>query len=463
MEGFRIQNIKSFQDSGQIEIRPITVFIGRNSSGKSSLIRFPLVLQQSFQNNFSGPLIFDGSSVDYGNFDDVVFNHDMNLPISFSIDLNTDNLIQAIDQLLFKDLTNTGLDLLDYFEKGYPATLTVKAKNMVKDNLRQLYISEFILSIGKEKILKAEFLGENRYLLNGYGFKKTEREMKFNNFFINFDNIIMHFIFSKDLIGEYLRSDMLIVEEIQKNLRRVLSELIYIGPFRTMPLRDYRLKEGEYISVGKDGSAAPYILASKYLQEDKLFFEKINNWLGTNMHVEIDVNLFNGNMFKILVKNLVTGRVSNLLDVGFGISQVLPILIQSYMQKEIEEFNSEPVTKLHIIEQPEIHLHPSAQSSLADLFIEGYQLDKQNRFIIETHSRNMILRLRRRIAERKISPDDVAIYYVKSGVNSDDPSEIERLDINEFGEIPDWPDDFFDQAYQDVIALKAARSQYEQT
>ncbi len=168
-------------------------------------------------------------------------------------------------------------------------------------------------------------------------------------------------------------------------------------------------------------------------------------------------------MFEILVKDLFTGRESNLLDVGFGISQVLPILIQNYMQKVKGVFNSEleSVSKLHIIEQPEIHLHPSAQSSLADLFIEGCQLNQKNRFIIETHSRNMILRLRRRIAERKISPDDVAIYYVKSGVNPDDPSEIERLDINEFGDIPDWPDDFFDQAYQDVIALKAARRQYE--
>ena len=72
MNSLRLKNIKSFSDSGEIEIKPITVFVGKNSSGKSSLIRFPAVLAQTSLADSDSPIKFYGKMVDYGNFDDVL-------------------------------------------------------------------------------------------------------------------------------------------------------------------------------------------------------------------------------------------------------------------------------------------------------------------------------------------------------------------------------------------------------
>ncbi len=79
MKSFQLKNIKSFKDTGEIELKPITVFVGKNSSGKSSLVRFPVVLAQTFLEDTISPIVFNGISgkyLDYGNFEDVVFGHE---------------------------------------------------------------------------------------------------------------------------------------------------------------------------------------------------------------------------------------------------------------------------------------------------------------------------------------------------------------------------------------------------
>ncbi len=75
MKSFRLINVKSFEDTGEIELKPITVFVGPNSSGKSSLLRFPVVISQTYLEETISPIIFNGKYVDYGDFEDVVHNH----------------------------------------------------------------------------------------------------------------------------------------------------------------------------------------------------------------------------------------------------------------------------------------------------------------------------------------------------------------------------------------------------
>ena len=83
MFSFRLRGIKGFLDTGNIVLRPITVVIGQNSSGKSSILRFPLVLRQTFLDNSLAPLLFYGKSIDYGNYEDVVFGHNTKNPVEF--------------------------------------------------------------------------------------------------------------------------------------------------------------------------------------------------------------------------------------------------------------------------------------------------------------------------------------------------------------------------------------------
>ncbi|MFN7266533.1 MAG: AAA family ATPase, partial [Bacteroidota bacterium] len=133
-------------------------------------------------------------------------------------------------------------------------------------------------------------------------------------------------------------------------------------------------------------------------------------------------------------------------DVGFGISQVLPVLVQCFYV---------PANSTILFEQPEIHLHPSVQAYLADVFIEAIHAHEDSKprhtqLIIESHSEHLIRRLQRKIAEEELKLEDVAIYFVdqKKGV-----STIEALEIDEFGNILNWPDNFFGDDLEDLTAM----------
>jgi predicted ATPase len=138
-----------------------------------------------------------------------------------------------------------------------------------------------------------------------------------------------------------------------------------------------------------------------------------------------------------------------LSDVGFGVSQILPVLVEC--------FYAAPNSTI-VMEQPEIHLHPKAQFELADLFIEVVSSREANadrgiQLIIESHSEHFLLRLQRRIAEGAIDPENVALYYCEPGSSG---ATLRGLKANLFGEISDWPDDFFGDEMSELRAQIAA-------
>jgi predicted ATPase len=142
-----------------------------------------------------------------------------------------------------------------------------------------------------------------------------------------------------------------------------------------------------------------------------------------------------------------------LADAGSGLAQVLPILVQSAIDRLQGRAGSPP---LQIIEEPEMHLHPAAHAELADLYLRTAK-ETGTRFLVETHSETLLLRLRRRIAEGDYSPEDVAVYVVdqKDGV-----STVRRVDIDALGNLSDeWPEGYFSQDYHEVRLLAAAQLQ----
>jgi predicted ATPase len=147
--------------------------------------------------------------------------------------------------------------------------------------------------------------------------------------------------------------------------------------------------------------------------------------------------------YEVLVKR--TGKAAEVLltDVGFGVSQILPVLVQSYYAAEHSTI---------IFEQPEIHLHPRVQADLADVFIDAVQCCKVQ-FIIESHSEHFLRRLQRRVAEENISAQEVALYVCST---EEDHSQIEELNIDEFGNVTNWPKDFFGDEIGDLAAMTQA-------
>lgn len=110
------------------------------------------------------------------------------------------------------------------------------------------------------------------------------------------------------------------------------------------------------------------------------------------------------------------------------------------------------------MEQPEIHLHPQVQAELADAFISAIRAHENGRhrnvqLIIETHSEHFLNRLQRRIAEESARPEEVAMYFAKA---SNDRSVLEELKVNEYGDITNWPDNFFGDEMGDIVARTEA-------
>jgi predicted ATPase len=159
--------------------------------------------------------------------------------------------------------------------------------------------------------------------------------------------------------------------------------------------------------------------------------------------------------YEVLIKTHARGPEVKITDVGFGVSQVLPVLVQAFYC---------PPNSTVWMEQPEIHLHPQVQAELADVFISAIQAgengeSRNTQLIIESHSEHFLNRLQRRIAEEKIAPNDVAVYFAQRMGSA---TELEPLRLNPFGDIENWPPNFFGDEMADLTARTVAAASRRQ-
>ncbi len=132
-----------------------------------------------------------------------------------------------------------------------------------------------------------------------------------------------------------------------------------------------------------------------------------------------------------------------LTDVGFGVSQVLPVLVLLYYV---------PEGSIVLMEQPEIHLHPSVQSGLGDVMLEVAKT-RDVQIVVESHSEHLLRRFQRRVAEEKIPSSDLRLYFVHTNHGE---AELSNLQLNEWGEIENWPDEFFGDEMGEIAAISTA-------
>lgn len=225
-------------------------------------------------------------------------------------------------------------------------------------------------------------------------------------------------------------------------LQSSLENTIYIGPLRDYPERHYIFSGNLTEQVGKSGKMVPDVL---FKRRDLL--EQVNQQLeifGLGYELKVSsVNDRDSDLQDVFALRLFDKRTkvhASILDVGFGISQVLPIVVQSMLSKK----------KTLIIEQPEIHLHPRLQADLGTLIATCTKEPFGNQFIIETHSQHLILRLQKLVRQGKLSPEDVSVIYVD---RSGEGSQCVELRLDKDGDFIDqWPQGFFEEGYNEIFS-----------
>jgi hypothetical protein len=242
------------------------------------------------------------------------------------------------------------------------------------------------------------------------------------------------FKFSK-LFSRFALEDLLILTGMSYN--RVLSSITYLGPLREYPERHYIFSGSSPSNVGKSGGNM-----SDLLFINQSLIKEVNRWLETfGIDYNMQINKLKDSEVSDVYSMRLIDKISNVsvspLDVGFGISQILPIIVQSLISKN----------SIICIEQPEIHIHPRLQTVFGTFLAEC--IKEKNQFIIETHSEHILLRLQRLIKEGVLTNNDISVIYVQ---RTSVGSKCLELRLDKDGDFLDeWPDGFFDEAYKEVF------------
>ena len=504
----RVKNYKAFKDA-TIPIKPITVFLGANSAGKSSIIQLLLLLQQTAEasESYRSALKISGRKINIGKCENLFFNKDTSNPISIELFYDKDILISHIESVyenvfgtfglisigknsrlskMWKNFDTLSDDFRNEIQKklkkvpdGWvflcrPRHIDATQKAEVAELLTSFYeikkysqnydikihftisfnqnnslgVSKFSIGIADKSILTFDYANKKVY-----SDSINLSESKLDNIYNCFSKETTS-LFTICMYDRSTNHNLSITEESLVNLtsqiltwiRKDFTEpkINHISPLRAHPQRYYMLDKAD-LKISLDTLDANAI--AEVLKDNPTLKKKVNLWF-KKYDIEIDPEELIESIHRLSVSQL--GMSLDITDVGFGISQVLPVVLQGFMS---------PEKSVTLIEQPEIHLHPKMQAELADLFIDILK-ERQNAkksLIVETHSEYLLRRLRRRMAEGKIKTTDVSINLFH-GRTKDTPAKIENLPIESKGAF-EWPEEFYgDELYKDITEFLKLQS-----
>jgi predicted ATPase len=457
LQNLRIQNFKGWKDTGSIQMAPITLFFGTNSSGKSSIGQFLMMLKQTVESSDRKAVLFPGdknSVVQLGSFQEMVFKRDIKKKISFNYEWNLNK------ELKFKDaLTGKGYSIRHMGFEGKIA--------MQQDSGQTLFIEElhYKLNDFDDDDLFIGMVKKASGKKDEYDVYSENYPLKRNTGRVWYPGTPVRFYGFPDEVIFYHQNAQF-VQSLNLEHENLFKSICYLGPLRTKTDRLYSWTGITPESAGYSGentvsamlAARDRVLNLGYKRPYRPFEQVIAESL-KNMELIDDFKVKpiskQRQEYEVKVQTKGSNNWVDLPDVGFGISQVLPVLVQCFYA---------PANSIIIMEQPEIHLHPSAQSALADVMIDVINSkedgkDRNIQLIIETHSEHFLKRIQRRIAEEKVSQDKISAYFAKV---DQQPAKLEPLEIDLFGNIRNWPKNFFGDEMGDVTAhAKAAMEKRE--
>lgn len=443
----RLGNFKCIEN-GEVHLSKITLITGANSSGKSSIINGLLGMFQAdvFPLTFSP----NGDYAEMGDFNEICFKSSQDKVLRFEVEIEDQKVLHRfkVSYLANKKNKMPALSEMEY-ENNYGSAIVIRKK-------RSLYHLNYYLSESDEAL---------QNILNGV--KKTnmvsyfkgaieaaekEQDKKTNSKKIERQ---LNEAFSLKKEGEFSFKDITEIEhhaQRQGNFfvsiflasvfsvfRLFSSRFNYVGSYRNAPLRTYYQTTKTNLKVEKDGiNYTDQISLWQFSGSDKL--KQLNQVLeGLGVSKSLKIKRLEGGRYEVRIIPNAKAPNASLVDVGFGVSQLLPILVAD-LQIERES--------LLAVSQPEMHLHPSVQAELANYFVK--RTKDKHRYILETHSEYLLTRIRLLIARGEISEKDVSVLYLEK---KEDRSVIHNILFRKNGQIEGAPPCFFKTYMMDVMNI----------
>lgn len=453
------QNFKSWQNTGNMRMASLTGLFGTNSSGKTAIIQLLLMLKQTVESADRQRIIHTGGDsqtyVDLGTIYDIVHQHKLPSEIEFSLNWKLSEPLEipdpkgAPDAILFSIYALSFTTIIE----GTADSIAVKKFTYSFSYEGKRYLFGMQRKEKKTAKSKAEYeLIAKEYSLKRSPGRKWPLPPPVKTY--GFPDQVNAYYQNAGFLSYFV----LAFEELfQKNI-------YYLGPLRDYPRRSYIWTGEKPQDVGRRGELAiPALLASRSGSKISrvkgrrriTIEERVAEWLrelGLIYDFRLTPIAENRKEYEVKVRRSPNAPEVLITDVGFGVSQILPVLVLCYYA---------PQGSTIILEQPEIHLHPSVQAGLADVFIDAIKT-RNVQIIVESHSEHLLRRLQRRIAEEKdgFSNEDAALYFC----NTDDSGASHKtpLELDSFGNINNWPDGFFGDELGELVAMTEAAIKRQQ-
>lgn len=442
LSSMAIQNFKTWE-SVTVNFGKVTGLFGTNSSGKTSLIQFILLLKQTKEaTDRSTILDLNASQVQLGSYRDVVHNHDESEEIRWELSFVTDPPLAIVDPSRQRT-------------RPFIKSDQIRVSGAVGNSPSGIVSRGLSYTLGERQTFS---LMPKKNDPNSFDLKAAGSDFRFIRTPGRAWQIagpLRGYAFPDQARTYFQNASFL--SDLEVRYERQVDAVYYLGPLREYPKRDYTWARSRPRDVGVRGEKAIDAILSATLANEmrnlkkkarlKSFQEMIAYWL-TEMGLIYDFGVRElakgSNYWQAFVTIREGGTEALLTDVGFGISQILPVVTLLYYV---------PEGSTVILEQPEIHLHPLAQSNLADLIIAVAE-NRGIQVIFESHSEHLLMRLQRRVAEGEIESSEIGLYFADADRNK---SKLQDLSLDNLGQIRNWPKDFMGDAFGETVAAERAR------
>ena len=465
-----LENFKAFQEM-DLKLKPITILAGANSSGKSSIIHALLLLKQTLESHRNRPLVLNSEFLDFSRYGEIVFGKHEDELVTFSLELTSPALPASLTRKrlgeFFGEAEIEAIHSAEQLEK-IRATYRVMIGLLHQGNRKQAIVQSAMASsvAGGLELRQAELRLERTGATYSGTVSIPDSETGLAPpqaiVDIEWDHFLPKTItYRDDSTGKAKRKNVPLDLFAIPDLRSELTErLHYVGPLRSEPRRAYFLLgdrveldyRGEYtaqILLSERDEPVDYLIDGQCQEKSIGLLEAVNRTLEMmGLPQSITPISREGVVSQLMLPLIGDGSQSvTIVDVGFGVSQLLPIIVAGLRAGRGDTL---------IFEQPESHLHPRIQEALADFFILLHRLGK--RVIVETHSDHLINGLRVRIAADQTDTlkDDVQIAFVRISTTKGEGSLIEPLQFDEYGMIVNWPPEFMSDGMkqmQEILRL----------